>query len=413
MSPLFLANTTFLATSNAIDPIIILVSILAVVVIILSVILRKLNQTYIIGYIITGVILGEHGAGFIKDRDSVYLLGELGIILLLFFIGMEINIVDFVKRWKVAVFGTLAQVGLSVLIVLCIGHFIGWRYARSVVVGFVIALSSSAVVIKLLQDKALITTRVGKNVLSILLAQDVALVPLLIIISQLGGAAQSAKGLILMIIGAVLIVATLIYIYIKGTLHLPFAKRIERDHELQVFMAIFLCFGGALATLVFGLSAALGAFVGGMVINSAKEADWIHDTLHSFRVLFISFFFISIGLQIDLAFLRVNLSAILLVLVVVYITNHLLNTIILRFFNCNWKEAFLGGALLAQIGELSFLISSTALGLGIIEDFGYKFTISLISLTLIISPFWIGITENIIHFRDKRKLKKLQKLRNK
>lgn len=398
-------------SSSSIDPIIILVSILAIVVIFLSIVLRKLKQTYIIGYILTGIILGEHGAGFIKDKDSIYLLGELGIILLLFFIGMEINIIDFVKRWKIAVFGTLAQVGLSVLIVLGIGHFIGWDFARSVILGFVIALSSSAVVIKLLQDKALIKTRVGKNVLSILLAQDVALVPLLIIISQLSGTSQSNEHLMLMIVGAILIIATLIYIYIKGTIHLPFAKRIERDHELQVFMAIFLCFGGALATLVFGLSAALGAFVGGMVINSAKEADWIHDTLHSFRVLFVSFFFISVGLQIDVVFLKENLSTILLVLVVVYLTNHILNTIILRFFNCNWKEAFLGGALLAQIGELSFLISSTALGIGIIEDFGYKFTISLISLTLIISPFWIGLTESIIQFRDRRKYEKIQKQR--
>lgn len=399
------------SSSLAIDAIIILVSIIAIVVIGLSIILRKLNQTYIIGYIIAGVTLGEHGAGFIKDKESIFLLGELGIILLLFFIGMEINIVDFVKRWKVAVFGTLAQISFSVLIVLGIGHFVNWSLARSIVLGFVIALSSSAVVIKLLQDKQLINTRVGKNVLSILLAQDVALVPLLIIISQLGGKTQSTERLILMIFGAVMIVAALIFIYIKGTLRLPFAKKIEGDHELQVFMAIFMCFGGALITLLFGLSAALGAFVGGMIINSAKEADWIHDTLHSFRVLFVSFFFISVGLQIDLEFIQQNLTTILLVLIVVYITNHLLNTIILRFFNCNWKEAFLGGALLAQIGELSFLISSSALTLGIIEVFSYKFTISLISLTLIISPFWIGTTEKIIKIRGKKKLSRIKKQR--
>ncbi len=399
-----LSLITLLASSSSIDAIIILVSILAVVVIAISIILRKLNQTYIIGYIITGVLLGEHGAGFIKDKESIYLLGELGIILLLFFIGMEVNIIDFVKRWKVAVIGTLAQISFSVLIVLGIGYFVDWSFARSIVLGFVIALSSSAVVIKLLQDKQLINTRIGKNVLSVLLAQDVTLVPLLIIISQLGGKEQSTQSLVLMIVGAIIIVTALIYMYVKGALHIPFAKKIERDHELQVFMAIFLCFGGALFTLLFGLSGALGAFVGGMIINAAKETDWIHDTLHSFRVLFVSFFFISVGLQIDLIFLKDNLSTILLVLIVVYLTNHFLNSMILRFFSSNWKEALLGGALLAQIGELSFLLSSTALSLGIIEDFGYKFTISLISLTLVISPFWIGFTEKIIAFDTKKKV---------
>ncbi|WP_027395097.1 cation:proton antiporter [Aquimarina latercula] len=387
---------------SSLDPIIILVAVIAILVIGISIVLKKLNQTYIIGYILAGVILGEHGLNAVQDTESIHLLGELGVILLLFFIGMEINIVDFLKRWKLAVIGTLSQIGLSVALVLLIGYYFNWSLARSVVIGFVIALSSSAVVIKLLQDKNLIETKVGKNVLSILLAQDIALVPLLIIISQLGGKSESLENIILMSVGAILIVVTLIYIYIKGTITLPFSKRIERDHELQVFMAIFLCFGGALVTLVFGLSAALGAFVGGIIINAAKEADWIHDTLHSFRVLFVSFFFISVGLQIDLTFIYNNLWSILITILVVYITNHLLNSLILKVFSCTWKEALLGGALLAQIGELSFLLSSTAFSLGIIEDFGYNFTISLISLTLVISPFWIAITEKIIGYSSNK-----------
>jgi len=382
-----------------IEPIIQIISVLAILVIVLSIILRKMNQTYIIGYILAGILLGEQGLAVVDDKESVELLGELGVILLLFFIGMEINLIDFLKRWKLAVLGTLLQIILSVLLVFFIGSFYDWSLARSVVLGFVIALSSSAVVIKLLQDKHLIDTRIGKNVLSILLAQDIVFVPLLIIISQLGGKAESTESIVLMIIGAIVIVATLVYIYIKGVIVLPYSKKIYRDHELQVFMAIFLCFGGALATSFFGISPALGAFVGGMIINAAKATDWIHDTLHSFRVLFVSLFFICIGLQIDLGFVYNNLWTIFSVIFVVYITNHLLNTVILKVFSNTWKEAFLGGALLAQIGELSFLISSTALGLGIIEEFSYNFTISLISLTLIISPFWIGLSEKLINWK--------------
>lgn len=210
---------------SSLDPIITLVAILAVLVIAVSMILRKFNQTYIIGYILVGVILGEHGLNAIQDATSIHLLGELGVILLLFFIGMEINLIDFLKRWKLAVIGTLSQIAISVVLVLCIGYYYDWNFARSIVIGFVIALSSSAVVIKLLQDKNLIDTKVGKNVLSILLAQDVALVPLLIIISQLGGKSESTENIILMIVGAVLIVVILGYIYIKVLSCYPFLKK--------------------------------------------------------------------------------------------------------------------------------------------------------------------------------------------
>ena len=178
---------------------------------------------------------------------------------------------------------------------------------------------------------------------------------------------------------------------------------------MQVFVAILLCFGGALVSSFFGLSAALGAFVGGMVMHVSKGVDWIHNTLHSFRVLFVALFFVSVGLQIDFEFIYQNAVAISIVLFTVYITNHFINSLILKLFSCPWKEALIGGALLAQIGELSFLISSSAYGLDIIGDYEYKFTISLISLTLIISPFWISLTEKMIASYRKKLLDKLTK----
>ena len=212
-----------------------------------------------------------------------------------------------------------------------------------------------------------------------------------------------------MLAGGVIIMGILIYIYNKKSITLPFSKAIENDHEIQVFMAIFFCFGGALASSIFGLSAALGAFVGGMVMHASKATKWIFDTLDSFRVLFVAIFFISIGLQLDFEFIYHNALAISVVIIAVYLTNHLINSLVLRLFSCPWKEAFLGGALLAQIGELSFLLGASAYSLGIIESFSYQFTISLISLTLIISPFWITLTEKLIAFQRIGKIKRLKK----
>jgi CPA2 family monovalent cation:H+ antiporter-2 len=198
-----------------------------------------------------------------------------------------------------------------------------------------------------------------------------------------------------MLVGGAIVIAILVYIYHKREINLPFAASFEKDSEIQVFAAILFCFGGALLTSVFGISAALGAFVGGMVMHASKATDWIHDTLHAFRILFVAIFFISVGLQLDPTFIIANLRVIVLVLVVVYITNHFVNMVVLRLFACTWREAFMGGALLAQIGELSFLVSFSAYQLDILHEFGYQLTISIISLTLIISPFWISLSEVI------------------
>ncbi|WP_010182346.1 cation:proton antiporter domain-containing protein [Aquimarina agarilytica] len=388
--------------STTLDPIVALVSLMAILIILLGLFLRKIKQPYIIGYILVGAFLGEHGMGFIKDAETIKHLGEIGIILLLFFIGMEISLLELVKKWKIAAIGTTLQVIISVLVLMGIGYFLNWKIERSIIMGFVISLSSSAIIIKLLEDKNLINSKIGKNVLSILLTQDIIVVPLLIIASLLGGEPEPIESILLMSVGGVLIILTLFYLYKKREIKLPFSDKIKKDHELQVFLAILMCFGGALLASLFGLSPALGAFIGGMVMHSAKSTDWIHNTLHSFRVLFVAFFFISVGLQINFMFIYNNMITIAEVLIAVYIINHIINAVILKLFSCTWKEALVGGALLSQIGELSFLLSFSAYSMNVIGNYAYNFTISLISLTLIISPFYIGLTEKLTQRKSEK-----------
>ena len=267
----------------------------------LGLFMKKLHQPYIVSYILVGIVLGESGFGLVENSEQIQHMGEIGIILLLFFIGMEINLPDFVRQWRVALVGTSLQVTFSVLLVCLFGWFLGWNLVRSIILGFVIALSSSAVIIKLLEEKGLMKTQVGQNVLSILLTQDIIIVPLLIITSFLGGRDVPGYELGLMIVGGILILGILAYIYRYQKVSLPYSKLIASDNELQVFLAIFLCFGGALLTSLFGLSAALGAFVGGMVMHAAQETSWLHDTLHSFRILFVAVFFVTIGFDLHLA----------------------------------------------------------------------------------------------------------------
>jgi CPA2 family monovalent cation:H+ antiporter-2 len=373
-----------------------LICIVGLAVVLSGFLLKKIKQPTLIAYILIGILIGQHGFDLITDETTMQYIGELGIILLFFFIGMEIDLTSFIGNWKLAVFGTIGQFVLSIGSVWAIGLLFDWNSTRIIVLGFVIALSSSAVIFKLLEEKQLLDKKIGQNVSSILLAQDIAIAPILIIISIVGGEDTSINSVILKVIGGILILSAIIYIYIKKEITwLPFRKTIEKDHELQVFLALFFCFAGAMIAGLFGISEALGAFVGGLVMHAGKATRWIHDAIHSFRILFVAIFFISIGAQINIEFLLSNLLPLGLVLIAVYVLNQFINTLILKTYNNSWKDAIFGGAMLAQIGELSFLICITALNLDILTQYAYDFTISLISLTICISPFWILITEKI------------------
>ncbi len=373
-----------------------LICIVGLGVVLSGFLLGKIKQPTLIAYILIGVLIGPFGLDLIGDQETMMHIGELGIILLFFFIGMEIDLYSFIGNWRLAVFGTLGQILLSIGAMGAIGLLFDWNDSRIVVMGFVIALSSSAVIFKLLEDKKLLDKKIGQNVSSILLAQDIAIAPILILISIFGGEDTSTESILLKITGGILIIATILYIYIKKEITwLPFRKSIMRDHELQVFLALFFCFAGAVIAGLFGISEALGAFVGGLVMHAGKATQWIHDAIHSFRILFVAVFFIAIGAQINITFLMENLLPLGLSLVTVFFLNHTINALILRAYNNSWKEAIFGGAMLAQIGELSFLICITAFNLDILTQYAYDFTISLISLTIGISPFWIFLTEKI------------------
>ena len=145
-----------------------------------------MRQPYIIGYITAGVIMGDFGFGIVQGSELIHNLGELGIILLLFFVGMEISLPKFKEQWKISLIGTTVQIAASVFIMIVLGYFLEWEIARSVMLGFFIALSSSAVVIRILEERGIMDSTLGKNVLSILLTQDILIAPMLIITSLIG-----------------------------------------------------------------------------------------------------------------------------------------------------------------------------------------------------------------------------------
>lgn len=362
----------------------------------IGMILKKLKQPYAVAYILAGVFMGPFGIEVVTDEALISSMGEFGLILLLFFVGMEISLAKLMGNWKISAIGTVLQVVFSIAAVFLIGYFLAWEFNRIVMLGFVISLSSTAVVIKILQDRNETKTRIGQNVIGILLAQDVLIVPMLITLNYFSGEETDAFEIGKQIVGGILIIGVVAWVIKKKKISFPFEEKIKKDHEIQVFIAFAICFGFSLITAFFGLSPALGAFVAGILVSSAQATKWVHESLHSFRVVFVALFFVSVGMLIDLGFLKENLWTVLLLVGVVFILNNLINSVVMRIFKMSWQNSLYAGAILAQIGEFSFILGATGYQMGLIQEFTYQLVISIISISLVVSPLWIAGVRTLV-----------------
>lgn len=378
------------------DSLIPLLVVTALVVLIAGLILRWLGQPSLIGYLLAGILLGPYGMAVFTDTETVIRLGDFGVILLLFFVGMEISLPRLLKRWRVAVIGTLLQILVSVLVVWGIGLWLDWPTSRSVLLGFVISLSSTAVVLKVLQDRGELDSETGQDVTGILLVQDLALVPMFIVINVMGGAKPSVSEIGLQIVGGLGLIGLLVWLVRSGPIKLPFARFIHEDSEEQVFAALVICFGLSTLTGLLSLSAAVGAFVAGIVVTAARETNWVHVKLEPFRVVFVALFFVSVGMLVDLSFLGENLGVILILAAAALITNGIVNTLILRTIGLPTRRAVYGGVILSQIGEFSFVLAAIGLSAGMISDNTYQTSIAVIVLTLLASPLLISSARGLL-----------------
>lgn len=363
----------------------------------LGLLLRFVRQPYVTGYLIAGMALGPHGVALIEDQVLLGRLGAIGVVLLLFFVGMEVSPKKLVGHWKVAIAGTSLQIAISVGCVWPLGLYLEWPVERIVLIGFVISLSSTAVVLKLLQDWKEFDSNVGQNVLVILLAQDLAVIPMLIALSMMGAGHNDTGNIWLQLFSAGVLAVIVGYIAAKGSIRLPFGKLLRNeDHEIQIFAALSICLGLSLLTGLSGLSTALGAFVAGMIIGAANETRWVHHSLESFRVIFVALFFASIGMLVNLEFVAEHWMQIGALVVLVIFTNTFINGTILKALGESWRDSFYAGSMLSQIGEFSFVLAAVGIQAHIISDYGYQLTLAVISITLLITPPWVMLSKRLL-----------------
>lgn len=352
--------------------------------------LQRLHQPVLVGYILAGVILGPSVLGIVSDKDQIAFMAELGILLLMFVVGIELDLKRFAPVYKPAIITTVLQITAGVLGMFALGMVFDWPLARILMLGFALSLSSTAVAIKILKDAGVLDSMLGRTATGVLIAQDIAVIPMLLIMTALSGSGNGVTVLELTKIGLSvgLLAGLVILLKLRPAWMDKMIDAIPVEGQTAVVALAFCFVFAALAGLV-GLSTAYGAFIAGLVIgNTAKRHAYEENIRPIFDVLMM-IFFLSIGLLIDLSFIQEKFWRILILLMLAMTIKTGINVLIFRLEGFSRRNSLLMGAVLGQIGEFSFVLAALGLATGAIIDVGYKYVVSIIALSLVLTPIWL------------------------
>ncbi|MDY6934425.1 MAG: cation:proton antiporter [Spirochaetota bacterium] len=349
---------------------------------------NKLMIPPIIGYILAGIAIGPYTGGLtVSDIPRIELLAEIGVALLLFSIGLDFSFKELKSVKAISLIGTPIQILLLIAFGYGIGFYMQLPLKNSIVLGMVISLSSTMVVLKTLMSRGLIGTLSSKVMIGILIVQDLAAIPLMLIIPNLQSLENNIIQLILILFKAILILIAIIFISIRI---IPrFLKIVVKLNSRELFLITITAIGLGVGYLthLLGLSLAFGAFIAGLVIN---ESDYSHQALNDIiplRDIFGLVFFSSIGMLVNPVYIYKNLSLVfLLVLLIILSKVFIFSSLSIVFKYYNIIPLALGFGL-AQVGEFSFVLARTALKSNIIDTDFYTLILSVSIITMIISPF--------------------------
>ncbi|MBW2637607.1 MAG: cation:proton antiporter [Deltaproteobacteria bacterium] len=372
---------------------IIIIFILSIAVILVC---HRLKIPSIVGFLITGILAGPQGLGIVGVVHEVKLLAEIGIVILLFTIGMEFSIKKLLSIEKIVLVGGSLQVFLTILAVSLFAGLVGRPLNEALFLGFLISLSSTAIVLKLLQEKADVESPRGKTALGILIYQDIAVVPMMLVTPFIAGAGyftvQSLIVLALKIMGIIILVVAGAKWIVPNILY-----RVARTGNREIFLLtiIAICLGVAWLTSGAGLSLALGAFLAGLIISESEYSHQAVGNIIPFRDVFMSFFFVSIGMLLDVGFLLHKPVLIILVTLGLLVLKTATGTLATIILGIPLRIALLTGFTLCQIGEFSFILSETGLGAGLIPEDIYQLFLACTVISMAATPFILSFAPRI------------------
>ncbi len=356
------------------------------VVIVLA--LQKLKLPSILGFLITGIIIGPYGFSVVNAVDEVEVIAEIGVILLLFVIGMELSIKQLASIKKTVFVGGFLQVGITAGVAGLCYFFLGNDWNAAVFVGFLFSLSSTAIVLKLLQERNEIGTPHGRNALGILIFQDIIVVPMMLVTPILAGQTENIGYSVFMLVVKSLIVVAITIVsarYLVPRLMHVIAK--TRSKELFLLTTITLCFAVAFITSEAGLSLALGAFLAGLIISESEYSHQATSIILPFRELFTSFFFISVGMLMDVNFFLSNTLVIMGIVVLVFIIKGLIAAFAVALLKYPPRTVILTGLALFQVGEFAFILSKVGIENNLLSPEMNQYFLSVSIVSMLITPF--------------------------
>ncbi len=356
----------------------------------------RLKVPTIIGFLLTGAIAGPYGLSLVQASTTVEVLSEIGVILLLFVIGMEFSLKSLLSIKKAVFIGGSLQVSLTILVTTVLSYFLGYDWNVAVFIGFLFSLSSTAIVLKLLQEAGQVNTIPGRTTLAILIFQDVIIVPLMLFTPMLAGESDNiALSLFLMAAkGAGVIALTLISAkYLIPQLLFRIAK--TRNEELFLMSIIVICFAVAYLTSLLGLSLGLGAFLAGLIISESDYSHHATGKILPFREVFLSFFFVSVGMLFDITFLFSHIGWILLFTILTFIVKFSIVTFAVRVIGQNIKESFMVAFSIFQVGEFSLLLAKVGVSYELLDAETYQYFLAISIITMAVTPFILRKREEI------------------
>ena len=385
-------------------------AVILITAVIVLLIFNKLKLPTMIGLFITGIVLGHA----INDTSMISTLSELGVVFLLFIIGLEFSIEKFSAIKRYALIGGILQVTITTALVTLLGLALGLTLNSAIFLGFLVAFSSTAIVMKIMQQKHLNHSVQGRVTLGILIFQDIAVIVVILITPLLGGQSielHTFPALLIKIIG----IAILIFIGAKWFIPLALKDAARtKNRDLFMLLTLFICMGTTFATSLIGIGPELGAFLAGLLISNTEYSHQTLGYIQPFQDVFMSLFFISIGLMVNLHLFLYNIGIILALTAIILVIKFTATLLTGKALNLPNKISISIAILLSQIGEFSFVLAREGMSYGLMTKEFFSIFLGVSILTMSLSPFLQKFTPQITkllsrssYFQEDNELKTL------
>ncbi|CAA9570695.1 MAG: Inner membrane protein YbaL, KefB/KefC family [uncultured Thermomicrobiales bacterium] len=369
------------------SPLLVNLAVALLVALLGGVLAMRLGQSAMLGYILAGIAIGPFTPGFVGDPATVGALADLGVIFLMFAIGVQLSFRDLVRLGPIAGLGGLAQVALTIGLGYLVGVALGWQPLEALFFGAVLSNSSSTVLSKTLGERGDLDADHGRIALAWSSVQDLSTIVLVVLLSALAGGGDALAGVLALAIGKAIIFLALVATLGAWALPRVFEwVAALKSREIFILVTAAVALGMAHASSFFGLSLALGAFVAGIVVGESDLSHQILGEVLPLRDLFAALFFVSVGMLVNPAFVVRELPLVLLTLALIVLAKGVLVAGITALFRYQPRTVLLAGITLAQSAEFSFLLATLGASLGVVSPLVFNLLLAGAAASIIVAP---------------------------